>query len=63
MKIKFFISIIFMILFVGCDDHNSEPKSASGISKASVEIPTGSDGLTAEQRNKIREMLQTGPYR
>lgn len=45
-----------MILFVGCDDHNSEPKSASGISKASVEIPTGSDGLTAEQRN-IKERL------
>src|SRR5271166_4517868 len=32
-----------------CD--SSPPVSASGVSKAAVTVPTGSDGLTTEQRN------------
>ena len=41
----------------GCDATSSPPVSSSGISKATVKIPTGSDGLTAEQRN-ISERLK-----
>jgi len=39
----------------GCD--RPRTVSASGISKATVKIPTGSDGLTAEQRN-VAERLK-----
>ncbi len=38
----------------GCDD--ARPVSASGVSKASVQIPVGTDGLTIEQRN-VRDRL------
>lgn len=38
----------------GCDD--AQPVSASGVSKANVQIPTGPDGLTIEQRN-VRDRL------
>lgn len=34
----------------------ARPVSSSGVSKASVHVPTGADGLTAEQRN-IRDRL------
>lgn len=41
----------------GCDDQRANnPISASGVSKAKVEIPTGPDGLTIEQRN-VRDRL------
>jgi hypothetical protein len=39
----------------GCD--GPQTVSASGVSKATVKIPTGSDGLTAEQRN-VAERLK-----
>jgi hypothetical protein len=35
----------------GCDTPQSPPQSASGVSKANVQVPTGPDGLTIEQRN------------
>ncbi|OHA05419.1 MAG: hypothetical protein A2934_04180 [Candidatus Sungbacteria bacterium RIFCSPLOWO2_01_FULL_47_10] len=34
----------------GCDS-TVDTKSSSGVQKATVQVPTGSDGLTAEQRN------------
>ena len=40
----------------GCDAPPAQ--SASGVSKASVQVPTGSDGLTAEQRNVHDRLLQ-----
>lgn len=40
----------------GCDWNVTPPVSSSGVSKATVAIPTGADGLTAEQRN-IKERL------
>jgi hypothetical protein len=41
----------------GCDSNTPAPVSASGVSKASVQVPRGSDGLTTEQRN-IAERLK-----
>lgn len=42
---------------MGADDSCAPPPaSASGVEKASVQVPTGTDGLTAEQRN-IRDRL------
>lgn len=40
----------------GCRDTSQPPQSASGVTKADVVVPTGPDGLTAEQRN-IRDRL------
>jgi hypothetical protein len=40
----------------GCES-SSPPVSASGVSKATIKVPTGSDGLTVEQRN-ISERLK-----
>jgi hypothetical protein len=40
----------------GCDD--AQPVSASGVSKANVTVPTGSDGLTIEQRNVRDRVLK-----
>lgn len=57
-------AIIFAI--TGCDSSRSEsgqPASASGATKASVTVPIGSDGLTAEQRNiavRIKEDNKPG---
>ena len=47
--------IVAGLILAGCMDDRA-PVSASGVSKAEVKIPTGSDGLTAEQRN-IRDRL------
>ena len=35
----------------GCEGENSTPVSSSGVAKATVKVPLGPDGLTAEQRN------------
>lgn len=42
----------------GCNSAPAVPVSSSGVSKTTVKIPTGSDGLTTEQRN-VRERLVT----
>lgn len=39
----------------GCD---AKPVSASGVSKANVKVPVGSDGLTIEQRNVRDRVLE-----
>jgi hypothetical protein len=40
----------------GCDA--PPPQSASGVSKASVQVPVGNDGLTAEQHNVKQRLLE-----
>ena len=47
------VSVVMLGFFAGC---TPPPQSASGVGKAEVKVPTGPDGLTAEQRN-IRERL------
>ena len=46
----------FMLGADDCDGAAQAPKSASGVSKASVQVRAGSDGLTVEQRN-VRDRL------
>ena len=41
---------------IGADECNTPAQSASGVSKATVQVPTNSNGLTTEQQN-IRERL------
>lgn len=41
-----------------CTDAPQETKSASGVSKTSVSIPVGGDGLTTEQHNVRERLLQ-----
>lgn len=48
---------LLLAVLLGCDiAEDSTPKSASGVSKANVQVQTGSDGLTIEQR-AIRERV------
>jgi len=47
------VALIFVYFLAGC---NPAAQSASGVDKAQVQVPTGPDGLTAEQRN-IRDRL------
>lgn len=57
MIVMFLIGLAISLLLVsGCND--GVPKSSSGVSKATVKIDVGSDGLTSEQRN-IKERLET----
>jgi hypothetical protein len=49
------IGITGFLSMEGCDV-GSKPVSASGVTKAEVKVPKGSDGLTSEQRN-IRDRL------
>lgn len=52
-----FIYILFVMLAISaCDIPSSQPKSDSGISKATATVQTGTDGLTVEQRN-VRDRL------
>lgn len=56
------VALCFAVFaLIGADDCDatqaSNPRSASGVSQARTSVPTGSDGLTAEQRN-IRDRLQ-----
>ena len=41
-----------------CEERSSKPVSDSGIEKTSVQIPTGSDGLTMEQRNVKDRLIE-----
>lgn len=51
------VSLLSILLLSSCDQFSGVPHSSSGVSKASVIIPTGSDGLTIEQRN-VRSRLE-----
>lgn len=45
-------AVLIALAFVGCDNEQpQQPKSASGVSKASVKIQTNENGLTIEQEN------------
>jgi len=55
--IKCTIAFLVITALIGCID-DTPPVSDSGVSKASVTIPTGADGLTTEQRN-VGERLKT----
>jgi hypothetical protein len=59
MRKMFMVLVIgaISLLFMGDDSCDSaKPVSASGVAKAEVKVPIGSDGLTAEQRN-VRDRL------
>lgn len=47
---------IACLALASCKEKDTSPRSASGIEKANVKIATGSDGLTAEQRNIKRRL-------
>jgi len=54
MRNALLVAVLALIL---CgSDCGEQPKSASGVSKATVKVETGADGFTAEQRN-IRDRL------
>lgn len=57
MKLGLIAAVIVGSMMFGCNEMNDEAKSSSGVSKASVKVPIGSDGLTVEQRN-IGERLK-----
>ena len=51
------VSVVVLGFFAGCDvQPSAQPQSASGVKKATVQVPTNPDGLTTEQQN-IRERL------
>src|SRR3990167_10174443 len=50
------VSVVVLGFLAGCDIQSNQPESASGVKKATVQIPTNSEGLTTEQQN-IRERL------
>ena len=52
------VLVVVLGVLAGCDQQSaSRPaQSASGVKKATVQVPTNPDGLTVEQQN-IRERL------
>jgi hypothetical protein len=59
MKHFLFPALATSLLLTGCDlPQPVAPQSASGVTKASTVVQTGTDGLTIEQRN-IRDRLKT----
>jgi hypothetical protein len=54
MRILSVLLVSILAVCMGCDGSTTskeQTKSASGVSKTTVEVTTGSDGLTVEQRN------------
>ena len=50
------VSVVVLGVLAGCDVLNDIPQSASGVKKATVQVPTNPEGLTTEQQN-IRDRL------
>lgn len=50
------ISVVVLGVLAGCRRQSNPPQSASGVKKATVQVPTNPEGLTTEQQN-IRERL------
>jgi len=48
--------VLVLLACMGNSDCGSSPVSASGVSKATVKVPVGTDGMTSEQRN-VRDRL------
>lgn len=57
MKTKLILCTVALFAFSSCERRVNDAVSASGVTKATVHIEKGSDGLTAEQRN-ISERLK-----
>lgn len=57
-KLTYFIfTFILLFTLASCGEYqHQEPTSNSGVSQAKVEIETGSDGLSMEQRNISRRL-------
>jgi hypothetical protein len=58
MKNFLFLLMAISIVFVSCDINPQQQKSDSGVTKASVTVKTGIDGLTAEQRNITKRLTK-----
>jgi len=50
-KFVLFSTVVSLAFLIGCNPSPQPPVSASGVKKLTVKVQTGSDGLTAEQRN------------
>ncbi len=65
--ISFVIAIVVIACSCpGCESKKQPMQSASGVKQATVEVTTGSDGLTVEQRNisnKLTEENRVGAIR
>jgi len=48
---KRLVILVLAIPLMGAGDCNVDPVSTSGVTKASVQVQTGPDGMTIEQRN------------
>ena len=65
MKAKILLVMVLAVMAMGAEDcsNSGTPTSASGVRKATVTVPVGSDGLTTEQRNigeRLREDNKPG---
>ena len=58
MKKILFLFFIASFAFTSCGDMETQQKSDSGITKATVKIQTGTDGLTVEQRNYSKRLKE-----
>ena len=60
MKNLLIVTLILTFGLVGCKDQRAQaaPKSSSGVTKANVVVKKGSDGLTIEQRNVAKRLLE-----
>jgi hypothetical protein len=55
------VTMLCGLMLMGADGdgcNGNPPVSSSGVSKATVKVPTGTDGLTAEQRNVAERLKQ-----
>lgn len=57
-KWQMLLIIPFALVLMGNDSCGSPPESASGVKKTTVQIPTGPDGKTTEQRNIGDRLLE-----
>ena len=57
--LPFLLSVLAIGLLVGCNMHPADQaESASGVKKATVQISTNANGLTAEQQNISDRLLE-----
>lgn len=52
------IAVLLIFLVFTGEDCENKPASTSGVNKTSVTVPTGSDGLTVEQRQVGKRLLE-----
>ena len=52
------VSVVVLGVLVGCDVQSNPPQSASGVKKATVQVPTNPEGLTTEQQNIRGRLLE-----